>query len=187
MTEIYISTDIEADGPIPGPYSMLSFSSAAFGIDKTLISTFTANLETLPGASTHPETMKFWNQHPEAWEACRTELQPPEKAMKNYSAWLKSLPGTPIFVGYPVTYDFLFVYWYLLYFVGESPFEYRGLDIRTYAMAVLKRKYITSGKAEMPKRWFDEVHHTHVSLDDAIEQGRLFCNMLAENISRRSN
>ena len=28
--EIYVSTDIEADGPIPGPHSMLSFGSAAY-------------------------------------------------------------------------------------------------------------------------------------------------------------
>lgn len=28
--EIYVSTDIETDGPIPGPNSMLSFGSAAF-------------------------------------------------------------------------------------------------------------------------------------------------------------
>ena len=46
--EIYISTDVETDGPIPGPHSMLSFASAAFLADKTLLGTFSANLETLP-------------------------------------------------------------------------------------------------------------------------------------------
>jgi len=28
--EIYVSIDIEADGPIPGPYSMLSIGAVAF-------------------------------------------------------------------------------------------------------------------------------------------------------------
>ena len=28
--EIYVSTDVEADGPIPGPNSMLSFGSEAY-------------------------------------------------------------------------------------------------------------------------------------------------------------
>ncbi|MFP3570803.1 exonuclease, partial [Paraburkholderia sp. SIMBA_030] len=28
IEEIYVSTDVEADGPIPGPHSMLSFASA---------------------------------------------------------------------------------------------------------------------------------------------------------------
>jgi len=48
MAEIYVSTDVEADGPIPGPYSMLSFGSAAYRPDKHLLGTFTANLEQLP-------------------------------------------------------------------------------------------------------------------------------------------
>ena len=46
--EIYVSTDVEADGPIPGPNSMLSFGSAAYTGGKELIGTFSANLETLP-------------------------------------------------------------------------------------------------------------------------------------------
>jgi len=33
----------------------------------------------------------------------------------------------------------------------------------------------------MPSEWFDPVPHTHVALDDAIEQGQLFCNMLSAN------
>ena len=48
--EIYVSTDVEADGPIPGPNSMLSFGSAAYTADKVLVATFSANLETLPDA-----------------------------------------------------------------------------------------------------------------------------------------
>lgn len=67
--EIYVSTDIETDGPIPGPNSMLSFASAAFLADKTLVSTFTANLEALPEANGDPDTMKWWEGQPEAWNA----------------------------------------------------------------------------------------------------------------------
>nr|MDQ5835718.1 exonuclease [Acidobacteriota bacterium] len=55
--EIYVSTDVETDGPIPGVYSMLSIGSAAYLPDKTFLGGFTANLETLPGASQHPDTM----------------------------------------------------------------------------------------------------------------------------------
>ncbi len=44
-SEIYVSTDVEADGPISGINSMLNFGSAAYLADKTLVSTFTANLE----------------------------------------------------------------------------------------------------------------------------------------------
>jgi hypothetical protein len=57
--EIYVSTDVETDGPIPGPNSMLSFASAAYKADKTLLGTFSANLQTLPGASGDAKTMEF--------------------------------------------------------------------------------------------------------------------------------
>jgi hypothetical protein len=91
------------------------------------------------------------------------------------------LQGTPVFVAYPVAFDFAFVYWYLMRFAGENPFGYRAVDVRSYAMAVLKADYSRSAKRNMPKEWFDSLPHTHVALDDAIEQGALFCNMLEAN------
>lgn len=178
--EIYVSTDVEADGPIPGPHSMLSFGSAAYTGDKELVATFSANLETLPGATAHPETAKWWATQPEAWAACRADLEEPAAAMRRYADWVDGLDGAPVFVGYPAAYDFLFVYWYLVRFVGRSPFSHSALDIKTLAMALLGRGYRDSTKRNMPKRWFDELPHTHRALDDAIEQGALFCNMLAE-------
>lgn len=184
LREIYVSTDVEADGPIPGPNSMLSFGSAAYRPDKTLVGTFTANLETLPGATGDPRTMAWWQTKPDAWAACRRDPQPPAKALQNYLQWLKQLPGRPVFVAYPAAYDFLFVYWYLMRFAGESPFSHSALDIKTYAMALLKGGYRDSTKGQMPKRWFDKLPHTHCALDDAIEQGALFCNMLAENLAQ---
>ena len=69
MSEIYISTDVETDGPIPGPHSMLSIGSAAYTADKVLVATFSANLETLPGAQAHPKTAEWWATQPEAWAA----------------------------------------------------------------------------------------------------------------------
>lgn len=179
--EIYVSTDIEADGPIPGPHSMLSFASAAYTADKKLVGTFTANLDTLPEAQAHPDTKAWWDKNPQAWAACRQDCQDPAIAMKDYVEWLKQLPGKPVFVGYPAAYDFMFVYWYMVKFVGESPFSHSALDIKTYAMAVLKKDYRESTKRNMPKSWFDKLPHTHVALDDAIEQGALFCNILNSN------
>jgi hypothetical protein len=179
--EIYVSTDIEVDGPIPGPYSMLSIGSAAYLADKTRLATFSANLHQLPGATSHPETMAWWAQQPEAWAACRTNLLSPEEAMRRYDQWLRQLPGKPIFVGFPAGFDFMFVYWYLMKFVGDSPFARLALDTRTYAMAVLGKTYQECGRDNMPARWLGEAPHTHVALDDAIEQGEIFCMMLQEN------
>lgn len=59
MKEIDVSTDVETDGPIPGPHSMLGSGSAAYQSDKTLVATFSANLELLPGAAGDPDTMNL--------------------------------------------------------------------------------------------------------------------------------
>jgi hypothetical protein len=179
--EIYVSTDIEADGAIPGPHSMLSFGSAAFDANGHLLSTFAANLELLDGAAPSPATMEFWKANPAAWNATRVNCQAPSDAMPAYSAWLRTLPGKPVFVGYPAAFDFMFVYWYLMRFAGESPFSHSALDIKTYAMAMLRLPYRESTKRNMPRRWKGATPHTHVALDDAIEQGRIFCLMLGES------
>jgi len=181
--EIFISTDVEADGPIPGPYSMLSLGSAAYLPDKTLVDTFSINLELLPGATGHPDTMDWWQTQPEAWAACRTSLESPESAMTQYSDWLTGFKQKPIFVAYPVAFDFMFVDWYLHKFAGSSPFGYSALDIKTYGMAMLKKHtYSGSTKRHYPKHWFDDLPHTHIALDDAIEQGAMFINMYCENL-----
>jgi hypothetical protein len=182
--EIYFSTDIETDGPIPGPHSMLSLGSAAFSSDGVLLGTFSANLKTLPEAKPDPKTAEWWKSQPGAWAACRENVQDPADALVAYIKWVKELSGTgkPVFVAFPAGFDFMFVYWYMIKFAGESPFSFSALDGKTYAMALLKRPYRQSTKRNYPKAWFPpKSKHTHIALDDAIEQGRIFCNMLRAN------
>jgi hypothetical protein len=106
--------------------------------------------------------------------------------MNEYSAWLKALPVPPIFVGYPVGFDFMFVYWYLLYFVGDSPFARRALDVRTFAMAQLQGPYLAVGRDQLPAHYRPELPHTHRAIDDALEQGAIFCTLLQENLQTQN-
>src|ERR1700753_40577 len=110
--EVYVSTDVETDGPIPGPHSMVSFASAAYQADKTLLSTFSANLETLPDATGYSATMARWKENAKGWGRCGPDLAPPGAGMARSLAWVKSLRSKPVFVAYPAGFDFLFVYWY---------------------------------------------------------------------------
>lgn len=161
-------------------FSSILYFTRERNTNKTLLGTFTANLETIPGAVADAKTMEWWKGKQEDWEACRENVQSPDKAMKNYVAWVKGLPGIPVFVGYPAAYDFMFVYWYLLRFTGESPFSFSALDIKTFAMALLKSSYRETVKNNMPAHWFDPNPHPHRAMEDAIEQGKLFCNMLVD-------
>lgn len=185
--EIYCMTDVEADGKCPGLSSMLSFATAAFDIDKNLIGTFEANLELLPGASPDEETTKFWNEseaNRKAYAICRINPQDPATVMTRYAAWLKSLPGTPIFVGYPAVYDFKWIDYYSVRFLGSNPFSFsRAIDVKSYAWAILRKSFQSCSKRNMPRDWFDNLPHTHVAIDDAIEQGAMFINMLRDNLN----
>ena len=151
--EIYVSTDIEADGPIPGPHSMLSFASAAMLADKTVVGTFSANLETLPGAVGHPVQMQWWETQPEAWTACRRDLQRPEAAMVRYVEWVESLPGKPVFVAFPAGFDFTWMFWYMMRFVGRSPFGWAALDVKTLGFALTGLPYRKAVKPAFPAAW----------------------------------
>jgi hypothetical protein len=183
--EIYVSVDIETNGPIPGVYSMLSFGAAAFREDGSLYDTFTRNIRPLPNATESADTMAWWNmpENRAAYQAATYEPENPDPAMHAFHTWLKNLPGKPVFIGYPAGFDFLFIYWYLIYFTGSSPFSFSALDIKTYAAAMLKLPYRQATKRNMPKRWFCKYPHTHVAIDDAIEQGELFMAMRKENLN----
>lgn len=184
--DIFVSTDIEADGPVPGLFSMLSLGSAAYSLEGELLDTFSVNLETLPEAGTHPDTMTWWEQWPEAWAACRQDQQPPEQGMQAYRHWLEGMGGRPVFVAWPVAFDFTFVSYYLHRFTGGTPFGYTALDIKSYAMAVMQSSsFHRTTKKRLPARWFEPgLRHNHIALDDALEQGSLFLSILQENLSR---
>jgi len=220
--QIFISVDVETDGPIPGPNSMLSLGAAAFiephikefdrearKLDVTLtdgastgkydpIGTFSANLETLPGAEADPETGAWWKTQPEAWAACRKDAQPPTVVMKNFVDWVANLPGiekkssgaarNAVFVSYPAGFDFTYTYWYIKRFKLESPFSFSAVDIKTYAMALLGLPFRESTKRNMPPEWFPKDHpHDHIAVNDAIEQGILFMRMLEARAKIFSN
>jgi len=140
-------------------------------------------LQTLPNASPNVKTMtEFWDKNPEAWKACRFNCQPVMSAMEDYVKWLKGLEkqhnGKVVAVCAPSGFDFTFVYWYLMSFAGYSPFSFSCIDVKTYASVILGLPYRKSGKRNFPKNWFDKKNkHTHVALDDAIEQGYIFMKM----------
>ncbi len=123
LKETLISIDVEADGRIPGVYSMRSLGAAAFEIRKSvpcLIATFSENLLPLEGATEHPETMAWWKTQPEAWVACTKNAQPTQETMERFDAWLRSFRHPPFLAGYPAPWDFMFVYWYMARFALQE-------------------------------------------------------------------
>ena len=188
--ECYVSIDIEADGPAPGLNSMLSLGAAAFTSDGALAQTFSANLDPLPEAHEDARTMRWWASQPAAWEACRAQTQEPRRAMRSFHAWVglqaRTL-GLPVMVAFPAAYDAMWVQWYLHRFVGDDPFRRRAIDIKTLAMVAMGAGYRATAKSSLPKHWRPCAKHTHVAVEDAVEQGELFLNIVRELNAQRGD
>jgi hypothetical protein len=166
---------------------MLSFGMAAFTLEKELVGTFSRNLDLLDGAGVDPRTMQWWAtpENNEAYHKSRENPVAPRTAMLECKGWLEELRrfGKPIVVGAPAGFDFTFIYYYFQRELGESPIGFAGLDLRSYAAAVMKRQYRHVGKRQFPAEWIDaDLPHTHVALDDAIEQGCILINMIRANL-----
>ena len=66
-----------------------------------------------------------------------------------------------------------------------DPFRRRAIDIKTLAMVAMGSGYRPTMRTNLPKHWLPRARHTHVAVDDAIEQGELFMNLVRElNVQR---
>lgn len=183
--DAYFSADVETDGPIPGPYSILSvglvyagrFDGSKFerpaNYDQRLY------LELRPiSDSFDPEALRV-NQLDR--DRLVREGMAPEDAMTSAALWIKEMAGTarPVLVAYPLSFDWSWLYWYFVRFSREgSPFNHSScFDIKT-AFAVKGHLPIAdAGRSQL----FDELRvespHSHHALDDAIEQAEIFANI----------
>lgn len=202
IKEVYISIDIEADGPIPGEYSMTSLGASASGY---MTSTGEiVNLDTsLPENRFYVEIKPISPLYvPEAFnvglftgftgtdlEAKRAyieaEGEEPEVAMDKFEAWVSGTikahgARAAIFAAYPLGFDWMWTYWYLMKFAKNgSPFGHsRHIDIKTLYAARAKSMISRSIKQNIPASLKPKTKHTHMALDDAIEQGELLMNVL---------
>jgi Exonuclease len=191
--DIYISADVETDGPVPGRFSLLSFGLSVVGrYDGRRFE------RSSDGASLYRELKPISeNFQAEAMEVngldrdrLALEGADPSTAMAEAAAWVRGISDEcrPILVAYPVAFDWSFLYWYFESFGADSPFGHSScLDIRTLYQAVAGSVFDRSGKSSMPEFLQSRAPHTHNSLDDAVEQGELFANLFLWAIRRRQH
>ena len=176
--EVYISVDVEASGPIPGIYSMLSIgATVVFDTSKT----FYAELK--------PINNNFIVDAIRVANLSMRELlikgSDPEEVMASFSEWVKNVSGNarPVFVSFG-NFDWMYTKWYLERFGYGNLFGINGIDIKSYYMGMNNTRWSDTTKARMPADLKPEVEHTHNALQDAVEQAKLFENMLRTNHDR---
>ena len=183
MDDIYISADIEADGPIPGRYSMLSFGlvvAATFDgkvfVPRARGETFYRELKPIVDECL-PEAIAASGLNRN--ELLRTGAEPAE-AMKAAAAWVESVASgaRPVLVGYPVVFDWMFLHWYFVAFCGERRSSFSGaLDMKTIYQQKAHVPLDEAGRDDLPSELRSARPHTHNALDDAREQAEIFNNL----------
>ena len=180
--ERYIVVDVETDGPIPGPHSMLALGAVACDPAGHELDAWYANFEALPGAAPHPDTQAFWDRFPEAYAATRTSpLLPPEEAMQSFALWIRRSTGNArhraVLVAAPAGFDAMWVHWYEWRFLGEVPTRRTSVDLKSLAMELNGGAWHPALQVfRQPAVLGARPHH---ALDDARRHAAVFCHLRA--------
>ena len=177
--EVYISVDIEAAGPIPAEYSMLSIGAC--------------NVES-PENSFYIE-LKPINDHfiPEALSVSGFSLNhlkisgtEPAEGIRTFSRWIEDMAAglLPVFVGFNAPFDWQFINWYFHTFLGKNPFGINAMDIKAYYMGFSGSAWVDTSSSRLPS-WLQPLRRKrHNALDDALAQAEIFAKLLS---ARRPN
>jgi hypothetical protein len=175
--EVFVSIDVEADGPCPIKHSMLSIGAVACDSEGYLFQNntdFQVNLLPIPGSTPDPKTMReFWSKFPEEYKATQVNQQPPKKAMRDLITWIRNLPGRDedkTIIVNPSVFDSSYLYIYSHMFLGEAPLGFRHLDIQSYAASTLVCPFKDAQKRAWPTWWLSGLKHSHLAIEDAYEQ-----------------
>jgi len=181
----YFSADVETDGPIPGPYSILSFAIVYAGSFDGKTFKRPQNYDRVFYRELKPISESFQQEALDVNKLDRERLLlegvAPEVAMNDAFQWVRSIAGeaSPVLVAYPLSFDWTWLYWYFVRFCSSgSPFDYsRCFDIKT-ALAVKARLPISkAGRSRLDTTLSSHRLHTHHAVDDAIEQAEIFANI----------
>ncbi|MEZ5590595.1 MAG: exonuclease [Gammaproteobacteria bacterium] len=176
LPELYIAADVEADGPIPGPYSMLSLGMSV--VDQPELSFYT-ELRPISDQAV-PEALAVAGLDR---DRLLREAPLPEQAMQNAADWINGLrkQGRPVFLAGPAVWDGMFVHWYFVRFIGYSPFgpTGSGIDLRSYWMGLQGCGWFETQAPKIKKALdLDKLPHTHHAGEDAAELAQVFAAIL---------
>lgn len=134
---VYFCVDLEASGPVPGLFNMVSIGGVEVRADGeggyTLGREFYFEIKPdFEGFDPHTETIhRLSRAHLEA------NGQPAKAVMQQITDFVRGClrPGErPLFVGHNAPFDWMFVAWYYAWAGMENPFGYNALDTKALMM-----------------------------------------------------
>ncbi len=193
--DVYFSADIETDGPIPGPFSMLSFAlvyagrfdGKQFRRPRNFQENFYRELRPI-SKNFQAEALRVNGLDRD--RLCR-EGETPENAIHEAYEWIIGLAGgaKPVLVAYPLSFDWAWLYWYFVQFSSKgSPFNHSlCFDMKTAYAVKASVPISEAGRSKILPQLLPDRRHTHHALDDATEQAEIFGNLFEWGGNRGRN
>ena len=150
----YIMVGIEADGPIPGDYSMVCFG--AIVVEPSLEKVFYGKLKPI-SEKWVPQALKISGFSREA----TLQFDDPKSVMEAFAVWIAAeSKGRPFFVSDNNGFDWQFINWYFHHFVGDNPFGFSSTNLGSLAKGVVRDMHQNF-------KHLRKTRHTHHPVDHA--------------------
>jgi len=160
----YIMVDVEADGPIPGDYSMISFGAVIvehpldrrfYGKMKPISENWIPEALAISGFS-REETLTFAD---------------PQETMVAFSEWITHhSKGRPFFISDNNGFDWQFINWYFHHFIGHNPFGHSSTNLGSLYKGLVQDVFKSF-------KHLRKTQHTHHPVDDALGNAEVLLKM----------
>ena len=159
----YISVDVEADGPIPGEYSMVSFGAVIVDKEGKFDKTFYGQIK--PISEHWIEEALAVSGHTRG-ECISFEW--PEKVMTNFDKWItENSKGHPMFLSDNNGFDWQFINYYFHRFIKRNPFGHSSRNLNDIYKGAAHNMFSSFKHLRTTK-------HTHHPVDDAKGNAEAF-------------
>lgn len=150
----WIMVDIEADGPIPGDYSMIEIGAVI--VDSSLEKTFYSKIKPI-SEKYIPEALDISGYNRDD----TLKFEDASIVMSNFISWIETnSKGRPTFISDNNGFDWMFVCWYFHHFIGRNPFGHSSFNLGSFYKGVVKNCFENF-------KHLRKTVHSHNALDDA--------------------
>ncbi|MEM6553417.1 MAG: exonuclease [Planctomycetota bacterium] len=164
-----IMVDVEADGPIPGDYSMISFGAVV--VEPSLEKSFYGQLKPISdqwvpealavSGFSRDETLGF---------------EDPEAVMRRFADWIaEHSHGRAFFISDNNGFDWQFINWYFHHFTGTNPFGHSSTNLGSLYKGMAKDAFVSF-------KHLRKTAHTHHPVDDARGNAEALLQMKADGL-----
>lgn len=165
----FFMVDVEADGPIPGDFSMVSFGAVL--VEPSLERTFYGTLKPI-SESWIPEALNVCNLTREQ----TLKFDDPKTVMESFAEWIEeNSNGRPFFISDNNGFDWQFINWYLHHFIGRNPFGHSSTNLGS-----LYKGFVNDTFANF--KHLRKTAHTHHPVDDAKGNAEALLQMKSDGL-----